>query len=224
MNNYLTEEKDFVKVEINDEVQVSVVEGMEDINGTVVENNIQEKYLRLNSKPVDVIIKYSQIAYIEVFDFVKFDIAEVNKKREKEGLEKLKLVSTSEKQIENLNDFCVSINHEGCLLSDLNKHEEAIEKYNLVLSLNPNYIPSLYNKGIAYHSLEKHSEAIQVFEEVIKLDPTHILSLHNKAIDLYLLGNFEESIKAFDEVLRIEPNHIHAINNKKEALNKLANE
>ena len=153
--------------------------------------------------------------------YIEFDILKYNEEREKKGLPKIEITPITSEEIENLNNFCKSINHEGCLLSDSGENKKAIERYNLVLSVNPKYLDALYNKGRALHLLGEYSKAIESYDEVLIIDPKHILTLHNKGMDLFCMERYNEAIEVFDSVLKIDTTHTNAIHNKKVTLEKL---
>ena len=221
MKNYFTEEKDFKKIKEDNEVEIFIKRADKPVNGKVVENNFKQSYLRINDGSSDTMIKYEQIASVEIFEFIEFDIIKYNEERKKNGLSKTGIIPTSTEEIENLNNFCRSINHEGCKFSDLGKYQEAIEKYNLVLAVNPKYLPTLYNIGLALFNLGKFNEAKEMFDRVLEIEPENINALSNNLVILGNLDRHQEVLDISDKILKINPKHLRALNSKGFAMFKL---
>ncbi len=219
MKNYF-KENDFSKIQTGNMVRIFVKKADEPVSGNVVENNFNQSYIRINNKSSDVMIRYEQIAVAEI-ELIEFNIFEYNKEREGLGLPKIGITPVSEEEIENLNNFCGSINHEGCELFDLGKYNEAIEKYNLVLEVNPKYMPTLYNMGLALFNLSKFQEAKEMFDRVLEIDPKYINALSNNLIISGNLDRPQDVLDISDKILEIDQKNLRALNAKGFAMFKL---
>lgn len=109
----------------------------------------------------------------------------------------------------------------GKLLADDNKYEEAIEKYDKALEINPKDPIALYNKGVALYYQSEYANALKAFEEAINFDHKYAKPWNGKGVALYMLEKHDESIKAFDEAIEIDPNDAAPWNNKGYALSQL---
>ncbi len=221
MKNYFTEEKDFEKIKVGDYIEIFIKKADKPVNGNVVENNFKQSYMRISDNSIDTMVRYEQIASVRIFEFIELDLVEYNKEREKIGLSKIEIIPTSSEEIENLNNFCRSINHEGSNFSDLGKYHEAIEKYNLVLAVNPKYMPALYNMGLALFNLDKFREAKEMFDRVLEIDPKYINALSNNLVILGNLDRQQEILDISDKILKINPKHLRALNSKGFAMFRL---
>jgi len=96
---------------------------------------------------------------------------------------------------------------EGDELLDQEKYEEAIEKYDQALALEPNLAMAWVGKGLAKNGLEEYSDALDAFEMAISINPGYAKAWYGKGVALYGLGRYEDSIAAFDRALGIYPEY-----------------
>lgn len=111
--------------------------------------------------------------------------------------------------------------NKGVALAKLGKYEEAIECYDKVIELNPNYAPAWYNKGVALAKLGRYEEAIECYKKAVELNPDYVDAWFNMGVAYAKLGKYEEAIKCYDKVLELNPKDYYAWNNKGVALAKL---
>ena len=96
------------------------------------------------------------------------------------------------KKIENLKreinePDSAEIHNNKCLaLINLHRFDEAIECYEKLLKIYPNYSKGWNNKAFALHNLNRLDEAIECYDEALKIDPNFISALNNKAFALVL--------------------------------------
>ena len=112
-------------------------------------------------------------------------------------------------------------NNKGLALSELGKHQEAIECYDNSLEINPRDISAWNNKGIALKHLGKHQEAMGCFDKALEINPRDDAASVNKGIALNKLGKYDDAIGCFDKVLEINPRNAEAWNNKGQSLYEL---
>lgn len=144
-------------------------------------------------KALDVLKEYSEIVP---------DNQDIKKK-----IEKLESEINEPDSAEIHNNKCLA-------LINLNRFDEAIECYDKLLKIYPNYSKGWNNKAFALHNLNRLDEAIECYDEALKIDPTFISTLRNKAHALRTLNRFDEAIKCDDKVLKINPNDFGVWNNK----------
>ncbi len=65
----------------------------------------------------------------------------------------------------------------GICLSDLERFEEAIERFNFALSVEPEHAGGQYNKAITLYRVGKHELAQAALEQARRLDPENALTL-----------------------------------------------
>jgi tetratricopeptide (TPR) repeat protein len=65
----------------------------------------------------------------------------------------------------------------GICLSDLERFEEAIERFNFALSVDQGHAGAQYNKAITLYRVGKHEQAQAALEQARRLDPDNALTL-----------------------------------------------
>ena len=91
--------------------------------------------------------------------------------------------------------------------------EQAIEKFDLGISLGTQKADTFYYSGFARNNLGRYKEAIPYFEKAISLKPfkaDYYFDLGNSYKNLKL---FDNSLHQFRKTLEIDPNHYKAHNN-----------
>jgi tetratricopeptide (TPR) repeat protein len=102
-------------------------------------------------------------------------------------------------------DNYLTYRHLAEALSEQNRLDEAIEKYQKYLQRRPNDPIVLSDLGIALGKQGKFDEAIKYFTEALRLKPD--ASTHaNISYALTLQGNLDEAAVHLAEVLRLDPN------------------
>jgi tetratricopeptide (TPR) repeat protein len=104
----------------------------------------------------------------------------------------------------------------------LGQYDEAIELYDKVIGIDPNYTGAINNKGIVLSDLGRYDEAIELYDKVIGIDPNYTGAINNKGTALSDLGRYDEAIKLYDRAIGIDPNYTYAIANKGNALSNLS--
>ncbi|MDM8522400.1 tetratricopeptide repeat protein [Desulfococcaceae bacterium HSG8] len=101
----------------------------------------------------------------------------------------------------------------GIELAKSGQYEEAIEKFQQVLEINPHDTTALNNYGLALDNLGQHNLAIEKFQQVLKINPDDTMALNSYGSALDELARHEEAIEKFERVLKINPNDTAALNN-----------
>jgi tetratricopeptide (TPR) repeat protein len=106
-------------------------------------------------------------------------------------------------------------------LEKLGNFKDAIELYDLAISIDPQNDYILTNKGVALTKINQLNEALEIFKTVQIIKPADYLSICNEGVALYLLGQFEEAILAFNRALEINSDLQRILNFKSAALSAL---
>ena len=94
---------------------------------------------------------------------------------------------------------------EGVLLFCKGMYNEAIQKLDEAIRLNPSKAKHHYYKGKVLRLLKRYEEAIKEFDEAIRLNPNKAEYHEGKGIALYYLKRYEEAIKEFEEAIKLNP-------------------
>lgn len=103
------------------------------------------------------------------------------------------------------NDRFDSMMHDATELVTLHKYDEAIEAYDDILQLNPNYVQAWNGKGILLHAIGKTNEALTAFDEAIRIDPNYAPGWYNKGNILATLGYKNQAIISFTKASQLNP-------------------
>ena len=87
---------------------------------------------------------------------------------------------------------------------------KAVQAYNKVLELEPNYVEAYNNLAIVYQEMGDLEKARLAYQKSIELNPRYEKAYNNLGILLYIQGRYEESIGAFQKALAINPHNMES--------------
>jgi tetratricopeptide (TPR) repeat protein len=99
--------------------------------------------------------------------------------------------------------------------------EDAIEAYNMVLSIKPDFTEAYLNKGACLQALGQYDEAVAVLSHAIKLRPDRYEPYMNKGVCLADLGKYHAALIEYEAALKCKPNDDEIWYNKGLALYRL---
>jgi tetratricopeptide (TPR) repeat protein len=101
--------------------------------------------------------------------------------------------------------------HLAYALNQLQRRDEAIEKYLQTLRLDPLFVQARHNLGLLYMQAGEFPNAIDSFENVVQLDPNY-LSAHLNLAKIYIrMGNTSIARDHLSKVLGLAPKHEEAM-------------
>ncbi len=102
----------------------------------------------------------------------------------------------------------------GLSYYQLNKCEEAIDDFTIVLKKDSNNTIVRQSRALCFHKLNKPVEAISDFDKLIEMSPENT-SLYNNRGGVYLsVGLYQMALKDFEKAIALDSTHISAYNNK----------
>jgi len=104
--------------------------------------------------------------------------------------------------------------HQGFASYNKGKWEEAIEKYDEAIELNPNHTELYNNRGIVKKNLRQYQEAIADYDKAIELNPNNARAYSNRGIAKGKLEQYQEAISDFNKAIEVNPNYAIAYNNR----------
>jgi serine/threonine protein kinase len=113
------------------------------------------------------------------------------------------------------------LNNQGAAMLDIEEYEEAIELFDQVIALDPNYETSLYGKAIALKELRRYEESLLTLHELQKTSPTWSYSWAEEATVLSYMNREEAGLIAIEKALALESNNSNLWNNKGWMLKRL---
>jgi len=98
--------------------------------------------------------------------------------------------------------------------------ESAIQTYNSILDINPDFVPVLYNLGYIQLVYEKDfPRAVDYFTQTIQLAPEYVEAYYNRGYSYELMGRKDLARMDYQEALKLKSNFPKAI----EGMNRLDN-
>lgn len=99
--------------------------------------------------------------------------------------------------------------------------ESAIQTYNSILDINPDYVPVLYNLGyIQLVYKQDFAKAIDYFTQTIQIAPGYVEAYFNRGYSYELMGKKDLARMDYQEALKLSSNYPMAI----EGMNRLDND
>lgn len=100
----------------------------------------------------------------------------------------------------------------GLFCQETGLYTEALDSYNRILQISPDYIHALFNSGFIHMVyLENYDTAVMFFDEVITLQPEYVDALYNLGFSYELNGDFVNARKYYRRVLEINSDYVLAI-------------
>lgn len=93
------------------------------------------------------------------------------------------------------------------------KNEAALEVFDKILGLEPDYYNAWSNKGHVNSKLGRWKEAAASYREAVRVRPDSSKSYYNMAVALQECGNSKAAADAFKNAIRINPGFVDAYNN-----------
>ena len=95
----------------------------------------------------------------------------------------------------------------------INNFEIAINLYNEILKIEPNFIEAHNNLGVSFKALGEDQKAISCYEKAIQIDPNLLQAQFNLGNIFKTLGEDQKAISCYEKAIQIDPNCINAYNN-----------
>jgi len=106
-----------------------------------------------------------------------------------------------------------SHNNLGAALSRQDRVKEAIEQFQVALTINPQFSDAHYNLGYALVRTENLDEGILHFREAVRVEPKRVKYLNNLGAALILKGDYSEAVDHFKTALKTNPSDADVHNN-----------
>jgi len=95
--------------------------------------------------------------------------------------------------------------------------KEALDEFDLALTLSPDYEEAWYNKGVILHRAGRYEEAIVCYDH----SPGRFQACCNKGQALRELGRHEAALASYEHALRLKPDDKITWLNRGAAMSKL---
>jgi protein O-GlcNAc transferase len=99
----------------------------------------------------------------------------------------------------------VSFYNYGLISKELNKPQQAYEKFTESLKLNPNVPETWNNRGAVCNDLKEYELALSDFDRAASLNGAYAEAYANRGNSLMLLKRYDEAVAAYHKALSIKP-------------------
>lgn len=103
-----------------------------------------------------------------------------------------------------------ALNNLAAVCDEVNKPNETLKYLELIITLNPNYVPAYVNIGFKYQILEQHEKAIIYFNKAIELSPDAALGYSNRSFSRLKVNDLEGATKDINQSLTLMPINSYA--------------
>jgi DNA-directed RNA polymerase subunit alpha len=98
----------------------------------------------------------------------------------------------------------------GHCLDDMGEYQEAFNKYEQSLKIDPNHAKTLFRMAFNYDMGGEDEKAIEYYEKCTKLHPTYKNAFINLGILYEDTGKYDDAVYCFESILDAEPTHDRA--------------
>jgi len=98
----------------------------------------------------------------------------------------------------------------GVAFYNQKQFSKAIEAYQKVIELDPNYVEAYNNLGIIYQTTGDAKSALGAYQKATEINPKYVKGYNNLGLLFLLEGRYEEALEAFQKALAINSNHIES--------------
>jgi len=111
------------------------------------------------------------------------------------------------KKIEDLGNNIDALCELAIQASEIGKYEEAVEVWQKVIALKPNFSKAYFNLGHAYLELGRYSDALVASKRAVDLNPHMKEAVYNYALCELFAGGVEKAVAAFEGLLGKLPDY-----------------
>ncbi|KAL0212419.1 hypothetical protein RCL1_006045 [Eukaryota sp. TZLM3-RCL] len=90
----------------------------------------------------------------------------------------------------------------GCLLSKMEEYEDAVDCFDIALSLSPRFLDAYYQKGICFEWMSRYEDALDAYESAVAIDPTCYYTHGGRARALFCLSRYNDAILACNQAIK----------------------
>lgn len=102
-----------------------------------------------------------------------------------------------------------------------NQLEQAVQRYDEALNLQPDLAEVWNNRGVALTRLQRYQEAIASYERAIQLRDDYADAWNNRGVALGKLNHYDAAILSYERAIELKPNYMDAWNNRGFAMAKI---
>lgn len=94
------------------------------------------------------------------------------------------------------------------------QYEEALEQYDLCLTLEPDLPEALNNRGSTYGKMERYEEALADFNQALIIKPDYTDAINNRGNTYSKMARYKEALADYNQALIMEPDAPDILHNR----------
>ena len=114
---------------------------------------------------------------------------------------------------EDRSHVAAGFNFLGVVLTQQNKYDEAVAKYEKAIEIDPRDAIAYFNWGVVLSEQKKYDEAVAKYQKAIELDPKLAPAYNNWGRVLYYQKKYEEAVAKYQKAIELDPKLAPAYNN-----------
>jgi tetratricopeptide (TPR) repeat protein len=95
----------------------------------------------------------------------------------------------------------------GNTYSDKGEYDKAIESYEKIIVIKPDYHDAFNNMGNAYSNKGEYEKAIESYEKAIEIKPDYYDAFNNMGNAYSNKGEYEKAIESYEKAIEINPDY-----------------
>jgi tetratricopeptide (TPR) repeat protein len=111
-------------------------------------------------------------------------------------------------------DHAETNNNFGVVLQQMNRHAEALARFDRALFLEPNSAEALMNRGNILLLLRRIDEALASYDRLIALKPNYAFAHNSRGIALQEMKRHAEALASYDKAIELDPDYDMAHSNR----------
>ena len=95
---------------------------------------------------------------------------------------------------------------EGIALMNAGTYEKAVEKFNEVISMRPDFAEGYNKRATTFYLMGEYTKSIEDCERTLAINPFHFGALSGEGLCHFALRDLGQALKYFERALAINPN------------------
>ena len=104
-----------------------------------------------------------------------------------------------------LKNYPEAYNTRGAILKKLGRHQEALDNFNMALSINNNFVDAYNNRGVLIQELGDPATSISDYNTAIRLRPEYVEAWANRASAYQDLNQLDDTLSNYNHALELRP-------------------
>ena len=109
----------------------------------------------------------------------------------------------------------------GAVLAGQGQLQKAVQVFDQISQLQPDYAEAHNNRGVALKELKQLDESMASYRRAIQIRPDYAEAYYNRGPTLTDLGRQEEAVMSYNSAIQLKPDYAEAYYNRGNALQEL---